>query len=162
MNSAGGQSFAGPRSWRRGAAVLFGPYLVVLTLLFVVKRPDYFRWELAHFSWSGMGRSVNLVPGRTILYYITLQENYRTGLAQLGGNLAGFLPFGFLLPLFYRPARRVARLALLGGGLSLLFELFQLVTNVGSFDVDDLLLNTAGAVCGFFLLRWTLKTVGRF
>ena len=36
-------------------------------------------------------------------------------------------------------------------GLSLCVETFQLVTKVGSFDVDDLLLNTIGGLAGYIL-----------
>ena len=157
MSSPAAPDFGVRRALRRTAAALFAPYLAVLTLLFLVKQPAFFFGQLARFRWSEMGHSVNFLPGRTILYYITLQEDFRMALAQLGGNLAGFLPFGFLLPLFYRPARRALRLLELAAALSLFFELFQFATNVGSFDVDDLLLNVSGAVCGFFLLRWVLK-----
>ena len=36
-------------------------------------------------------------------------------------------------------------------GLSLCVEVFQFITKVGSFDVDDLLLNTIGGICGYIL-----------
>ncbi len=36
-------------------------------------------------------------------------------------------------------------------GLSLCVETFQILTRVGSFDVDDLLLNTLGGVLGYIL-----------
>ncbi len=36
-------------------------------------------------------------------------------------------------------------------GLSLCVETFQLLTKVGSFDVDDLLLNTLGGVVGYMI-----------
>ena len=39
--------------------------------------------------------------------------------------------------------------------LSLLVETIQLVTKVGSFDVDDLLMNTLGALLGY-LLAWAV------
>jgi glycopeptide antibiotics resistance protein len=38
-----------------------------------------------------------------------------------------------------------------GFSFSLLVEIIQLFSKVGSFDVDDILLNTAGAVCGYVL-----------
>ena len=37
--------------------------------------------------------------------------------------------------------------------LSLLVEVLQLVTKVGSFDVDDLLLNTVGGILGFLIYK---------
>ena len=36
-------------------------------------------------------------------------------------------------------------------GLSLGVEVMQLLTKVGSFDVDDILLNTVGGVLGFLI-----------
>ena len=36
-------------------------------------------------------------------------------------------------------------------GLSLCVETFQLITKVGSFDVDDLLLNTLGGLAGYIM-----------
>ena len=37
--------------------------------------------------------------------------------------------------------------------ISLLFELFQLYTGIGVFDVDDLLLNTCGGMIGYLLYK---------
>ncbi len=36
-------------------------------------------------------------------------------------------------------------------GLSMCVEIFQILTKVGSFDVDDLLLNTMGGILGYIL-----------
>ena len=46
------------------------------------------------------------------------------------------------------PLKEIARFE-----LSLLLELLQLVFRVGSFDVDDLLLNTLGGMAGYGLYR---------
>ena len=40
--------------------------------------------------------------------------------------------------------------------LSLLVELLQLVFKVGSFDVDDLLLNTIGGLLGYLVYKGLL------
>ena len=40
---------------------------------------------------------------------------------------------------------------LLGIGLSLIIESVQLLTKRGTFDVDDLIMNTLGALVGYFL-----------
>ena len=67
-----------------------------------------------------------------------------------GLNVVLFLPLGFLLPLAW-PAFNKVRYALVSGMLiSLLVEISQLL-NFRSTDIDDLILNTAGAVLGFFL-----------
>ena len=36
-------------------------------------------------------------------------------------------------------------------GLSLLVEVFQFISKVGSFDVDDIILNTIGGIVGYIL-----------
>lgn len=67
------------------------------------------------------------------------------------GNVIGFIPFGFILPVIGRRWRSGSLIVLSGFGLSLCVETIQLVTMVGCFDVDDLILNTAGAAAGYLL-----------
>lgn len=70
-------------------------------------------------------------------------------LMNLVGNVVGFMPFGFLLPLLSVKERRLVMVLLLTFELSLVVEVVQLFTGVGSFDVDDLLLNTLGGILGY-------------
>lgn len=72
---------------------------------------------------------------------------------NLLGNLVMFLPLGFLLPLLCPRLRRFWKVSLWGLGTSLLIECSQLFLSRGT-DMDDLILNTAGAMLGyvFFLL----------
>ncbi|MDE7276526.1 MAG: VanZ family protein, partial [Lachnospiraceae bacterium] len=35
----------------------------------------------------------------------------------------------------------------------LLIEIFQFFTNLGSFDVDDIILNMVGIVCGYLMFQ---------
>lgn len=72
---------------------------------------------------------------------------------NLFGNILIFMPFGFLVPIMRRRLRGFFRVVLLGFGLSLVVESVQLVTKTGSFDVDDLLLNTLGACLGNLIYR---------
>jgi glycopeptide antibiotics resistance protein len=77
------------------------------------------------------------------------------------GNVVAFVPLGFLWPLL-RPSRRgwIAVLGV-GAGLSLAIELSQLLISLvigypyRQADVDDVLLNTTGALLGYggFSLR---------
>ena len=91
----------------------------------------------------------NLVPFQEILRY----WNYRDQLGMLtftnlAGNVLVFVPFGFLAAMSSRK-RSFIRTSLDGFLLSLMVETFQLLTMVGSFDVDDLILNTFGVMLGF-------------
>lgn len=67
------------------------------------------------------------------------------------GNICVFIPFGILLPKLFVRCKNIFLTVLLSFELSLCVEIIQLVTKVGSFDVDDLLLNTMGGLCGFLI-----------
>ena len=69
---------------------------------------------------------------------------------NLFGNVIIFIPFGFFLPMASKYRRCFATLFWIFG-LSLCVETFQLLTKVGSFDVDDILLNTIGGVAGHII-----------
>ena len=69
--------------------------------------------------------------------------------SNIFGNVIGFLPWGFILPIIFRRMDRVFLIFLSGFLLSLTVEVNQLISKVGCFDVDDLILNTLGAVLGY-------------
>ena len=79
-------------------------------------------------------------------------------LLNIVGNVAAFVPFGIFLPVFSTRCRKFWFTAYYSFELSLLVELLQLVAKVGSFDVDDLLLNTLGGIIGFFVY-WLGKRI---
>lgn len=69
---------------------------------------------------------------------------------NIAGNVLIFVPFGFFMPMASK-YRSFLTTAFYGFGISLCVEIFQLLTKVGSFDVDDLLLNTIGGIIGYIL-----------
>lgn len=73
--------------------------------------------------------------------------------ANLVGNVVGFVPFGLILPIVCPRADSFFRVFLLSLDFSLCVEFIQLIFRVGSFDVDDLILNTLGGILGYFLYR---------
>ncbi|HML69632.1 MAG TPA: VanZ family protein [Clostridia bacterium] len=78
-------------------------------------------------------------------------------------NIVLFVPLGFLLPLIWESENGFCKILLAGVLFSLLIECSQLL-NLRSTDIDDLLLNTLGAVVGFALFRayaWLSKRVKR-
>ncbi|QHS24603.1 VanZ family protein [Virgibacillus sp. MSP4-1] len=97
----------------------------------------------------------NLIPLSTLKLYIENFSHFplETWLINLAGNIGVFIPFGVLLPLCFQELwviRDFLKVFLVG---ILILELCQLSFRVGSFDVDDILLNTVGALTGFVLLR---------
>lgn len=130
-------------SLREAVLLLFWMFcggLAVLTLT-----PRWFSWLVAlryGLPWRPFFRTgtVNLVPLRTFVYdlpYVIL------------GNVVMLLPFGFCTTLLWRRFRWWKAL-LTGLCVSGLIELWQYFIGRSS-DIDDLLLNSFGALCGFWL-----------
>lgn len=69
------------------------------------------------------------------------------------GNIFLFIPFSFVMMWVFRMTSLI-KIALLGCLLSLSIEIIQYYTETGVADADDVLLNTAGAVIGFYLCRF--------
>ena len=83
-------------------------------------------------------------------------ELVRYGVKNLLGNLVLFLPMGVLLPCIFKNLRRAYKTLSLIMGMVVIAELIQLFTLRGFADIDDLILNTAGAAAGyliFYLVR---------
>lgn len=81
----------------------------------------------------------------------------KTALREVTGNVALFVPFGFLLPAWWRAARRFWPIVAAGFALSLAVELSQWLFVAGrSPSIDDIIFNTVGTGVGgavFLLLR---------
>ena len=95
----------------------------------------------------------NLVPFREIERF----WKYRRELGihsfhNLAGNILGFMPAGFFIPIMWKDKRGFFFTVCMTFQLSLQAEILQLIFRVGSFDVDDLLLNTFGGTLGYLLL----------
>ncbi len=67
-------------------------------------------------------------------------------------NILMFVPFGFLVPFIWRKRDRFMRVLFSGFLFSLLIEVSQLFNNRAT-DVDDLIMNTVGAIVGFGLFK---------
>ena len=97
------------------------------------------------------GIRMNLRP------FFTIRLEWRAGLwpfcYNVFGNIGWFMPFGLLGPAV-RPRLRGFWCAVFSGALlSTAIELGQFALASGSVDVDDILLNTLGALLGWLLWR---------
>lgn len=94
----------------------------------------------------------NLRPGDSIRNYLA-QPAFRDTVKQLGGNIVLGIPFGVLLPVLVPRASGLLRVAALTALVMLLVELVQGTLITGrAFDIDDVLLNTSGALLGYLLI----------
>ncbi|HEV8283798.1 MAG TPA: VanZ family protein [Chitinophagaceae bacterium] len=131
--------------------------LMVLTKYILFKKsPHYYKNYFAHQynrqkikdGW----KHANLKPFSTIsLFYKSkrLKEEYKYN--NIGGNIVGFVPLGILFPLLFLSLRNIWKITLLSIFLSLMFETIQLLTGLGAFDIDDIILNTTGGTIGYII-----------
>lgn len=68
-------------------------------------------------------------------------------------NIIMMIPLGFLLPLIWKQFRALKKVALSGFLLSLCIELSQLFTQSRNTTTDDLIMNTLGAIIGYFIFK---------
>ena len=101
----------------------------------------------------------NLIPFQEIRRFIIYRDYVSTEafLVNLVGNLLVFFPVGMLVPL-WRNTKRTGciRILIYIFLFTLSIETLQLVTRVGVFDVDDLLMNTLGGLAGWICYRIAL------
>ncbi|MEU5497410.1 VanZ family protein [Streptomyces griseofuscus] len=101
----------------------------------------------------------NLHPGRSIRAYLD-QPELRDTVKQIGGNILLGVPFGILVPVLAPGARGIWRVLLLTATVMLLVEMAQGALVTGrAFDVDDVILNTSGALLGYLLVGRKLGRV---
>jgi len=94
-------------------------------------------------------KKANLVPFASLKMFYSVRRKYTYVAKNILGNIIGFMPLGVLLPvLFVRLQswhKTIGAIFL----ISLSFEIIQLITGRGVFDVDDILLNTIGGAIGY-------------
>ncbi len=101
----------------------------------------------------------NLEPFKEIRRFWVYRDivGIRSFLLNVVGNVVGFVPGGFFLPIVSRRSKKWYNTLIISFGFSLCVETVQLVWKVGSFDVDDIMLNVTGAVLGYILYRIVQK-----
>ncbi|MGW6741850.1 VanZ family protein [Streptomyces sp. NPDC055025] len=100
----------------------------------------------------------NLRPGRSLRQYME-DYTFLAACKQIGGNLVLGAPFGLLLPVLVPRRMRMLRVVMLTAVVMVLVELAQgAIVQGRAFDVDDVILNTGGALIAYLLLG---RRIGR-
>ena len=125
-----------------------GKVLFLLYVVFLI----YFLFLAEWYGRTGISEEYryNLELFREIKRFIIYREQLGAFavFANLAGNILIFVPYGFFISVASRE-RGFFKTLFFSMGLSLCVEIIQLFTRVGSFDVDDILLNTIGGVLGY-------------
>ncbi len=128
------------RTFRTILAFLYTFYLLaVFYLLFVSNRGGYC--------------GLNLQPFYTINNYLRAWRNDTVNksivIRNLGGNFLLFMPMTFCLPLLRTKKRRSLLWVIVTAFLIAAVEALQYLLQVGSCDIDDFILNYAGALIAY-------------
>ena len=148
---------------KRLISVIFFLYLLFIILVIVFKYPLSQMQEIVN-SWQkdvvleGLN-TANFVPFKTIKMYIQYYD--LPGLrsfSNLFGNVLVFIPVGLMLPMVHRASKNI-----LVAIINTLFfivgiEVFQLFSNFGAFDVDDIILNMFGVLIGSCIYKIVRKS----
>lgn len=95
-------------------------------------------WEIGLYPGMKLQEEINLIP-------------FRDGVSlSMILNVVMFMPLGFLLPLLWKEYQSLVRTAIIGFCFSCGIEFCQLFNRRVS-DVDDLLMNTLGAILGWLI-----------
>jgi len=134
-----------------------GKILFIVYILFLLYFLIFSDW----YGRSGVMENYhyNLMPFKEIKRFWEYREQLGLwAVVNLAGNVLIFVPFGFFKTMASRN-RRFWETIMDGFLLSLLVEVFQLLSKVGRFDVDDLILNTFGVMIGY--LTFLISNVAR-
>ena len=114
-------------------------------------------WTEGLSYWQMLRQNVNLIPLLTIKNYLhvvihgTFSSIYLHCFINLAGNVIMFVPIGYLLPRIWKKQQKFPLFLATCIGLIFLVEILQLFTLLGSFDVDDIILNLFGIIVGYMI-----------
>ncbi|MGG4212366.1 VanZ family protein [Paenibacillus alvei] len=125
---------------------------------------------LLYWMFLGFGRtlrpgppySYNIVPFDTIRQYWRAMESFpfRVWGVNLLGNIGVFIPFGILVPIIWVSMRSIGSLLLTIVIALVILEVSQMLLGAGTMDVDDIILNVLGVLCGRIAYVFLRKKLG--
>ena len=145
--------------------ILFIIYLLMLIKLILFKYPLSMMRHLFANATSTLSSGIegaNYIPFKSICYYIAGNESRRIAIDNILGNIIAFAPLGFLVPAIFTKINNYRKMFLVSFILSLAFETIQLLTSLGAFDVDDIILNVSGAILGYTFYKIVTLIIRNF
>ena len=139
--------------------ILFIIYcLLLITILFLNNQyrmggfQNISTFSKEHFETS------NIIPFATIIEYINglISNDINTGIViiNFATNLLLFAPMGFFMPILFKDkVKNIKEFMILIFITTSIVEILQFITYRGSTDIDDVILNTIGAVIVYILMK---------
>ena len=123
-------------------------FIILFSFTFIIGRPGFRINYLRTHNWY--------YEGQYKLFYTITNQLKKAGnlsiLKNILGNILALIPFSFLLMLKDKKYINVIKQTFIIIPTILFIEIFQVYTNTGVFDVDDILLNYLGVLIFVFLI----------
>lgn len=140
-----------------GTKILLKIYKIILWILLIVYVFVLIKYLILDrmIYQNQVGRNFNLYPFNSIRAYLLHKDNYNfnTWALNLFGNMIMLVPFSILMPLLFSMLRKTNIFIVCLFVFNIGIEVFQYFSGFGSFDVDDLILNSSGALVAYIILR---------
>ena len=121
-------------------------YFSVIAQVTIFKHGHVFEWPSNRVATM---HRINLIPLIETIKMLTDGWNIGYSYYQVIANILLFMPLGFLLPLLFEDIRSLKKVFVYGCLTSVIIEVSQIFTVMNVVDIDDVMLNTLGAVLGY-------------
>lgn len=135
----------------RVLGIVYG--LGLFYLLFLYRAGTDYAWTYSEY----LQAMSNFIPLKSVYVLLTTPVISASLILRFVINFAGnillFIPWGILLPLCFNRLQSFKKFVIITCTAVLLIETIQLFAMLGSFDIEDILLNVSGACVGFRVYR---------
>lgn len=144
--------------------------LALINLLFIGSIYRNYNWVYENNTYiEFIKESVNIIPFKTIFTYIErmLNNTINNNIVWMNilGNLILLMPLSYILPeLSKNKINNIKKFTISVLIIAVLIEALQLIFMVGQVDIDDVLLNTLGAIIFYQILniKYIKKLLNKF
>lgn len=137
--------------WQHYLLGYFFILYLMITLVLIVGVPSLFEWKrYLRFNQPIFNPHINLVLFRDAFEITSVF------------NIILFIPFGFLLPTLWKKYHNLWSTFYYGLFFSFIIEFSQLFVRNRATDINDLIFNTLGTICGWIIFNSMRKGLHKF
>ncbi|KAB2332068.1 VanZ family protein [Cytobacillus depressus] len=112
----------------------------------------FFRPNNQHYG------AINLIPFDTIRLFLFGNVDFLIAFYNISANIGLFIPFGLYYG-YVKNSPTLKQLLFMSIGCVSVIEMMQFISNRGSLDIDDLILNVLGVCFGYIIIPFFQKVV---
>lgn len=136
------------------AKIVFIMYALCLLRIVLFKRVTL--TELIKFGIDPSKRVIYYMPFAGFTYLFQGGYNFFSICENYIGNLVLFIPLGIIIN-YYSKKANYKKSLLYGALLSISFEIIQYIFAIGTSDINDVIMNSCGALIGCFIYKMIIR-----